>query len=195
MKNGAVMTMLRKYFLHKAKEIYQRGKIVSRENKEGTWTGSGLELDNKASLLGSGGTTKKVESTYRVFRNWVSEPLGPECLDWFMYLIYLRHFVLVSLYESCIAKPVVEAFFGIMRSCLYKPWAGSVPAQSWRGRAASNTNLGVGNPPENHKLLNQWTNGWPMRSKPPQTHRKGQGNCRTGQRDYLCKVHHLIKVL
>ena len=159
MKNGAAMTMLRKYFLHKAKEIYQRGKIVSKENKEGTWTGSGLELDNKASLLGSGGTTKKVESTYRVFRNWVSEPLGPECLDWFMYLIYLRHFVLVSLYESCIAKPVVEAFFGIMRSCLYKPWAGSVPAQSWRGRAASNTNLGVGNPPENHKLLNQW---WPM---------------------------------
>lgn len=75
------MTMLRKYFLHKAKENYLRGKIVSRENKKGIWTGSGLELDNKASLLGSGGTTKKVESTYRVFRNRVSEPLGPECLD------------------------------------------------------------------------------------------------------------------
>jgi len=49
LKNGAAMTMLRKYFLHKAKEIYRRGKIVSRENKDGTRAGSGLEFDKKDS--------------------------------------------------------------------------------------------------------------------------------------------------
>lgn len=70
---------------------------------------------------------------------------------YFVYLINLRHFVLISLYECVSTKPVVEALCRIV----YKTCdLGRVPPQSWSSRVASNTNLGVGNPPENHKLLN-----------------------------------------
>ena len=34
MKNGAAMTMLRKYFLHQLKKIIKEGKTVLRENNE-----------------------------------------------------------------------------------------------------------------------------------------------------------------
>lgn len=80
---------------------------------------------------------------------------------YFVYLINLRHFVLISLCECVSTKPVVEALCRIV----YKTCdLGSVPAQSWSSRVASNTNLGVGNPPENHKLLKPRT---------PQTSGKG----------------------
>lgn len=54
MKNGAAMTILRKYFLHQLKKIIKEGKTVLREI-----------MRNKCA--------------YRVLRNGVSEPLGGVC--------------------------------------------------------------------------------------------------------------------